>query len=130
LNSESFRSKFFISGDRVEKALSLGLLVLFLSSIVVLGYWALDRTYNRFFVLVMNPLILFVATLVLRLKLMDVESRASDLAKSSYEDLGLAIEDAVKLFKYRDELKVVKNWVTLVTVMTILSLLIGLIFPV
>lgn len=130
MNSEKLKFKLLISGDRIERALSLGLSVLFLSSIVILGYWALDRAYNRLFVIVMNPLILFVATLVLRLKLIDIKNQASDLAKRSYDNLGLEMEEAIKLFKYRGELEIIRSWITVVTIMTILSLIIGLAFPV
>ncbi len=122
--------KFIMAGNRIEKAFSISAIIFLLSSIVLLGYWALDRTYNRFFVLIMNPLLLFVATLVLRIKLMDIVDNAKDLAKSNYENLGLTIEEATRLFEYRDELKAVRDWFTMIIAMTSLSLLIAFIFPV
>ncbi len=121
---------FSLSGERLDKALSIGIISLFVSSIITLGYWAMNRTYDRSFVLIMNPFLLFSTTLVLKLKLRDIREKAKEMAKSNYETLGLSLEEAVNLFQYREELKLIRDWIIMVVLMTLVSSLIAFTFPV
>lgn len=129
LVSQSILSKL-LSGERLDKALNLALGIFFISSVITLGYWTIDRVYNRFFVLVMNPLLLFAATLVFRLKLIEIRDKAEENAKLRHVELGLSLDEAINLFQYRDELRMMRDWITLVIVMTLVSLIISLVFPI
>lgn len=113
-----------------EKYLTLASIVSFLAFVASMGIWVLiDRPYNRFTTGILFALAFALATLGMRLSLMEERERAKSLAEINYEKWGISYQEALDYFIAQTEKKVFKEWFIVTLLLLVISGLIMVFWP-
>ncbi len=113
-----------------ERYLMLTSIVSFLAFIISIGIWVLiDRPYNKFTTGILFALAFAMATLGMRLSLIEEKDRAKSLAEINYEKWKVSYQEALDYFIAQAEKKIFKEWFIVTLLLLVISGLIMVFWP-
>lgn len=122
--------KIFRKGETsLEKNLSSAVGITLVFAVATLGYWALERFYSKWTLIVLLSLTLFVATFGLRVSLIEKKREIKELSREEAEEMGLSLNEAKEYEKKKAEMDVFKEWIAMVTLIIVLGGIFLLLWP-
>ncbi|MHA1616886.1 MAG: hypothetical protein ACTSX9_06250 [Candidatus Njordarchaeales archaeon] len=129
-NAKNLFERVFLGKTRIEKMLSVYMLVTGVLTIISFGYWYIMKIQGRAVFFLLTVVLLFSTSLSLRVQLLKEKLRLDTRAKEFAEKLEITLEEAKALLEAEVETKVYKKWMLILLTTIILGILILSIFPV
>lgn len=122
--------KIFRKGETsLEKNLSSAVGITLVFAVATLGYWAIERFYSKWTLIVLLSLTLFVATFGLRVSLIEKKREIKELSREEAEGMNLSLNEAKEYEKKKAEMDVFKQWIAMVTLIIVLGGIFLLLWP-
>lgn len=99
-------------------------------SIVALAYWAVERSYNKWLLLVFLAIMVPIGTFGFRVSLLEKMDEIDNLSREEAKGMGLSLDEAKDYEKKKVRAKVFKQWVGVMSLTFILGVIFVLGWPV